>query len=86
MKMPRNRNLKFRTGIAFRNTVKGYCDNSTVAGLSYVSDSTSHVFDRCLWFIVSIIFAVLAIYLSATSYIDWHDDPILTTVKTTGKS
>ena len=80
--MPRNENLKFRPGIAVQNTVKGYCGNSTVAGLSYVSNSTSHVVDRCLWFVVCIIFSVLAIYLSATAYVDWQDDPVLTTVKT----
>ena len=76
--------LKFRPGVAVQDTVKGYCDNSTVAGLSYVSDTTSRVLDRCLWFIVCVIFAVLAIYWSTTAYIDWQDDPVLTTVKTTG--
>ena len=82
--MPRKEKPKFRPGIAVKDTVKGYCDNATVAGLSYVSDSTSYILDRCLWFIVCFIFAALAIYLSVTAYIDWQDDPVLTTVKTTG--
>ena len=84
--MPRKEKLKFRPGIAVQDTVKGYCDNASVAGLSYISDSTSHIVDRSLWFIVCFIFAVLAISWAVTAYIDWQDDPVLTTVKTTGKN
>ena len=87
--MPRKEKVKFRncsfSGKAVQDTAKGYFDNATVAGLSYVSDSNSHILDRCLWFIVCVIFAVLAIYWSSKAYIEWQDDPVLTTVKTTGK-
>ena len=67
-----------------RKTVKEYCTQATVHGLKYVSDTNSPPLDRCLWAFVCLISMCLAIALSAKAYIDWQDDPILTTIATTG--
>ena len=82
--MPQKTNFVFTRKRAIPKTIKGYCDRATVHGLSYVSDSTSFPLDRCLWLLVCIIFASLAIALSTQAYTDWQNDPVLTTVKTTG--
>ena len=70
---------------ATQQTITEYCHNSTVAGLSYISDTGAYVLDRLLWLIAVIVFASLAIYWSLQAYFDWQDEPVITTVKTTGK-
>ena len=69
-----------------RKIVKEYCSRATVHGLNYASDTNSPPLDRCLWAFVCLISICLAIALSAKSYIDWQDDPILTTIATTGNN
>ena len=69
---------------ATQQTNTEYCHNSTVAGLSYISDTSSYLLDRLLSLIAVIAFASLAVYWSLQAYFDWHDEPVITTVKTTG--
>ena len=67
------------------NFLSEYSSRTTLHGLSYIYDSTSSLFDRCLWLVVCLSFAFLAVFMSAKAYIDWHDDPVTTTLLTTGK-
>ena len=83
-KMPRFTQSGRHPTSVVRKTVKEYCTQATVHGLKYVSDTNSPPLDRCLWAFVCLISMCLAIALSAKSYIDWQDDPILTTIATTG--
>ena len=82
--MPKSNKSGFHPKRATQQTVTDYCHNSTVAGLSYISDKSSYVLDRLLWLLAVIVFATLAIYWSLQAYIDWQNEPVITTVKTTG--
>ena len=83
-KMSKSKKLGFHPKKATQKTIREYCHNSTVAGLSYISDSTSYTLDRLLWFFAVFVFAALAIYWSYQAYHEWQDEPVITTVKTTG--
>ena len=67
------------------NFLSEYSSRTTLHGLSYIYDSTSSLFDRCLWLVICLSFAFLAVFMSAKAYIDWHDDPVTTTLLTTGR-
>ena len=67
------------------NFLGEYSSRTTVHGLSYIYDSTSSLLDRCLWLAICVSFAFLAVFMSVKSYIDWHDDPVTTTLLTTGR-
>ena len=67
------------------NFLSEYSSRTTVHGLSYIYDSTSSLLDRCLWLAICLSFAFLAVFMSAKAYIDWHDDPVTTTLLTTGR-
>ena len=66
--------------------LREYSSQTTVHGLSYIYDSTSSLLDRCLWLAICLSFAFLAVFMSVKAYIDWHDDPVTTTLLTTGKN
>ena len=82
--MSTEKKFGFHPKKATQKTIVGYCNNSTVAGLSYIADSTHYVLDRLLWLIAVVIFAWLAIYWSVKAYVDWEKEPVITTVRTTG--
>ena len=63
-----------------------YSNRTTVHGLNYIYDSTSSLLDRCLWLAICVSFAFLAAFMSVKAYIDWHEDPVTTTLLTTGKN
>ena len=71
--------------LAAMNFLREYSSRTTVHGLSYIYDSTSSLLDRCLWLAICVSFAFLAVFMSVKAYIDWHDDPVTTTLLTTGK-
>ena len=85
-KMSRSKKSGFHPKKATQKTITEYCHNSTVAGLSYISDSTSYTLDRLLWLLAVFVFAAMAIYWSYQAYHEWQDEPVITTVKTTGNA
>ena len=82
--MGRKKKSVFCLKDGIKKTVKEYAGQATVHGISYISDSSAFLLDRFLWLLVCIIFGLLAIALSTKAYIEWQEDPVLTSVKTTG--
>lgn len=82
--MSKKKKSDFRPKAGIKKTIKEYGAQATIQGINYVSDSSALPLDRFLWLLVCIIFGTLAITLSTKAYIEWQDDPVLTTVKTTG--
>ena len=82
--MLKNKNSVCRPKRAIKRTIGGYSRQTTVHGINYISNSSGFPLDRLLWLFVCIIFAALAIALSLKAYIEWQEDPVLTSVKTTG--
>ncbi len=71
-------------GKAFVNTSHEYAEAATVHGVSYACSRSLQLVPRILWVIIVLLFLTLAIYWSVIAYYEWVDNPVLTSVKTTG--
>ena len=65
-------------------TLKEYSSASTTHGIAYVFEDDRLIIERVLWIIVIIIAIFFAASLSISAYTNWQDDPVLTSVGTTG--
>ena len=65
-------------------TLKEYSSASTTHGIAYVFEDDRLILERVLWVIVIIIAIFFAASLSITAYKNWQDDPVITSVGTTG--
>ena len=65
-------------------TLKEYSSASTTHGIAYVFEDDRLILERVLWIIVIIIAIFFAASLSIRAYTNWQDDPVLTSVGTTG--
>ena len=61
-----------------------YAENATMHGIAYAFERRVVWWSRLFWAICAIGLFVLAIVLIVKSYINWQDDPVLTTVSKTG--
>ena len=66
-------------------TVHDYAESTTIHGISYIFDVSRRAFDRSLWLIAVGVFLGLAITWSVTTYNQWQDNPVITSLKTTGE-
>ena len=65
-------------------TLKEYSSASTTHGIAYVFEDDRLLIERVLWVIVIGIAIYIAAFFSIQAYINWQDDPVLTSVGTTG--
>ena len=75
--------MKFNTMI--RN-IREYAENTTIHGINYIFESGIPFIERLLWIVTMIIMLCFASLLSIDAYIEWEDNPVVTTVKSTGTS
>ena len=73
-----------RTKKPYLVTLREYSASTTIHGISYLFDRESHAFDRVFWAVVVLVAIYGAIKLSAVAYIGWQDDPVITSIGTTG--
>ena len=66
-------------------TVQEFGENTTIHGVPYPLNRSVHSFERFLWVLIVIAFTALAVYWSVESYTQWKENPVLTSIKTTGK-
>ena len=71
---------------ALESILKEYVQTSTVAGLHFAFDRAQPKFGQVLWLALVIALTMAGIYSSVQSYIDWRDDPVVTTISSTGFS
>ena len=69
---------------AIEQTTKQYSENTTIHGIGYIFESGLSVLERLLWILVVSLGIFFAILLSVTAYQNWQENPVLTTVATTG--
>jgi len=62
-----------------------YGQNSTIAGLRYVFLPKQRFLVRIIWIIAVVILTLLGTWLSVKSYLEWKENPVLTTITTTGR-
>ena len=65
-------------------TVKDYSESTTIHGIGYIFESGVTALERLLWICVVCFGTGMAISLAIVAYINWKDNPVLTTVGTTG--
>ena len=75
--------MKFYTVIKIINE---YAKSTTIHGINYIFQSGIPIIERLLWIVVMMIMVFFASLLSRSAYIEWEDHPVVTTVKSTGKS
>ena len=65
-------------------TLKEYSASSTTHGISYVFEDDRLLIERFLWVVVIIIAIYIAASFSIQAYVNWQENPVLTSVGTTG--
>ena len=65
--------------------IEDFAGRSTVHGISYILDKTISLPDRLLWLIVCLGSALLATFLIYSSYTEWKENPVITTLKALDK-
>jgi hypothetical protein len=61
-----------------------YSQKSTIAGLHYAFKQKQSMIGRVLWMISLAILTFLGFGLSLKNYNQWKEEPVLTTITTTG--
>jgi hypothetical protein len=61
-----------------------YTQVSTIAGLHYAFKAKQSLMGRVIWIIAVAILTFLGFWLSLQNYVQWKQDPVLTTITTTG--
>ena len=69
---------------AVSKTSQEFASNTTIHGITYIFDSALLYVERILWIFIVIGSASLGIYMSYDAYKTWQDDPMITTVSSTG--
>ena len=69
---------------AFSQTAKGYAASTTIHGIQYIFEEKQKGLDRVLWIIAVSVSIFLALLLSFSAYVEWKENPVLTTVASTG--
>lgn len=63
-----------------------YSGNSTAHGISYIFEEGQSVLERILWLFAVSIAITVAIYFSIIAYVNWKDQPVITSLFTTSLS
>ena len=73
-----------RTKKPYLVTLREYSASTTIHGISYLFDRESNALDKVFWAVVVLVAIYGATKLSAVAYIGWQDDPVITSIGTTG--
>ena len=68
----------------FSKTLVGYANASTTHGIYYIFERGRWILERFLWIFVVLISILLAVTWSWNAYKKWEDDPMITSIATTG--
>ena len=75
---------RYKTSRPLSKTLFEYANACTTHGVFYIFESGRWILERIFWVIVVIIAILFAATLTWWSYQKWEDEPILTTIHTTG--
>ena len=76
-------NIKMVKRPYFR-TLKEYASSSTTHGIAYVFEDGRLLLERLLWLVIVSAAIAIAVSLSIGAYTNWQDNPVITSVGTTG--
>ncbi len=66
------------------NLVIEYSQTSTIAGFHYIFEPKVTIIGKLIWLFLISLFTALGIYLSAENYSQWKNEPVITTLTSTG--
>ena len=69
---------------AISKTSQEFASSTTIHGITYIFDNALLYVERILWIFIVLGSASLGIYMSYDAYKTWQDDPMITTVSSTG--
>ena len=77
---------KTRPGLkkASSKTISDFASNTNIHGIQYIFDGAVLFIEKIAWLVICTGSVFLAIYWSLESFNDWKQNPVLTSVKTTG--
>ena len=61
-----------------------YTESTSIHGLNYTTDLSLVRSRRISWGLIFTVFTSLAIFLVVRAYNEWHDNPVLTSIESTG--
>ena len=67
-----------------KKTLKEFASSTTIHGIQYIFDENVLIFEKVVWLVIFTIFSILGIHWSWENFIQWQDNPMLTSIKTTG--
>lgn len=68
----------------YTKTINEYASVSTAHGIAYIFEDGRCFLERIIWIIVVVLALTFAICMSTTAYKNWKNNPVLTSVRTTG--
>ena len=68
----------------YTKTINEYASVSTAHGIAYIFEDGRCFCERIIWMIVVVLALTFAICMSTTAYKNWKNNPVLTSVRTTG--
>ena len=82
----RTKNLEKKTSAntTFGN-IKKYGESSSIHGVSYIFNQANSIFERLLWFILIVGCLAVAGLMIRSSYFEWQENKVITSLKTTAK-
>ena len=73
-------------GRSLTRTATEYCNASSLHGIQYITEGKRNLFtSRLLWLTIVLSAASFGVLKSYTAFKEWQDNPILTSINTTGK-
>ena len=69
----------------FEKTSKEYSSTTTIHGVRYFTEVGQSNFEYCSWIFVVFIATAIAALMSANAYFHWQENPVMTTVGSTGQ-
>ena len=70
----------------FCRNAKEYTSRSSIHGIGYIFDQSLGCADQVLWLVATVCVMVVALWMITTAYLDWQENQVITTLKTTTKS
>ena len=67
-----------------KEDIHDYAENATVHGIAYVLERHAVIFSKIFWLLVFLTLVGGALFTIIKAYLNWQDDPVVTTVSKTG--
>ncbi len=67
-----------------RNLIFEYSQTSIIAGFHYIFEPKVSTLGKIFWLFLIVMLTILGTYMSIQNYMQWKDEPVITTLASTG--